>query len=297
MPETIAFIGLGVMGKPMARNLLRAGYGLRVHSRGQGPVEEIGRLGAERAASPAQAAAGADVVITMLPDTPDVVSVMRGERGVLAGASDGALIIDMSSISPIETRQLAEEARARGLAYLDAPVSGGQAGAENATLSIMVGGEESAFERALPIFQVLGKNIVHVGASGSGQICKACNQMVVAITIDAVGEALVLARKAGVDPGRVRQALLGGFAGSRILELHGARMLERQFGPGFRARLHAKDLSIALAAARQYGAFLPATAIVSQMLEAMIAAGDGDLDHAALAALIERLSGVPPGDG
>jgi len=288
----IGFIGLGIMGKPMARNLLKGGYALVVHSRSRSPVEELGGEGAEIAASPQEVAARTQVVITMLPDSPDVEQVYGGEKGVFAGAGPGTLLIDMSSISPVVARELALEAKRRGLDMLDAPVSGGEAGAIGATLSIMIGGEASAVERALPIFQLLGKNIVHVGHSGAGQVTKAANQIVVGVTIAAVSEALVLATKAGVDPAKVRQVLLGGFAQSRVLDAHGQRMLEHNFRPGFRVRLHEKDLNIALAAGGEYGVPLMVTGIVAQMMTAMRSMGRGELDHSGLVTFIEELAKI-----
>lgn len=288
--DVIGFIGLGIMGKPMARNLLRSGYRLVVHNRSRASVEELTRLGARAAADPAETAAAASVVVTMLPDSPDVELVYAGERGLFAGAKPGMLLIDMSTISPVVARRLAAEAERRGCDMIDAPVSGGEAGAVSATLSIMAGGKPEAFARALPIFQALGKNIVHVGEAGAGQVAKAANQIVVGVTIAAVSEALVLARKAGVDPAKVRQVLLGGFAQSRILEAHGQKMLERSFQPGFRIRLHEKDLKIALATGAEYGVPLFVSAVVAQMMGAMRAAGRGELDHAALVTLIEGLA-------
>lgn len=291
MSETIGFIGLGIMGKPMARNLLRAGYPLLVHNRSRAAVEELAREGAAPAASAPEVAAAADVVITMLPDSPDVESVYSGKDGVFAGAKPGVLLIDMSTISPVVARSLAADAERRGYNLLDAPVSGGEAGAVGATLSIMIGGKTSAVERAMPLFQKLGKNIVHVGEAGAGQIAKAANQIVVGVTIAAVSEALVLAAKAGVDPAKVREVLLGGFAQSKILDAHGQKMLDRNFKAGFRLRLHEKDLKIALASGSEYGVPLPTTAVVAQMMASLKATGRGDLDHAALVNLIEELSG------
>jgi 2-hydroxy-3-oxopropionate reductase len=287
---TIGFIGLGIMGKPMARNLLKAGYPLVVHSRSRPPVDELAKEGAKTAASSEEVAARAEVVITMLPDSPDVELVYAGERGVFTGAKPGTLLIDMSSISPVVTRKLALEAERRGLDMIDAPVSGGEAGAIAAALSIMIGGKAGAVERAMPVFQALGKNIVHVGDAGAGQVAKAANQVVVGITIAAVSEALVLAAKAGVDPAKVRQVLLGGFAQSKVLDAHGQKMLERNFKPGFRIRLHEKDLKIALATGSEYGVPLFVTGLVAQMMAAMKATGRGDLDHAGLVTLVEELS-------
>jgi 2-hydroxy-3-oxopropionate reductase len=290
MKEATGFIGLGIMGRPMSLNLLKAGFPLFVHSRSPAPVDEVVAAGAKSASSPRDVAASADVVITMLPDSPDVESVMMGEKGVFGGLRPGALLIDMSTISPVVARRLAAEAEQRGAAMLDAPVSGGEVGAINATLSIMVGGPDEAFQRATPIFEALGKNIVRIGESGAGQVCKACNQVVVALTIEAVSEALVLAQKAGVDPAKVREALLGGFAQSRILDAHGQRILDRSFKPGFRARMHVKDLAIALATGREYDAPLPGTAQTLELYKALLAAGRGGDDHSALVTVLETLA-------
>jgi len=289
---TIGFIGLGIMGKPMARNLIKAAYPLVVHNRSRGVVEELSREGAQTATSPQEVAVRSEVVITMLPDSPDVELVYAGEQGIFAGAKEGRLLIDMSSISPIVARKVAEQAEKQGCDMLDAPVSGGEAGAISGALSIMIGGKALAVERAMPIFQVLGKNIVHVGDPGAGQVTKAANQMVVGTTIAIVSEALVLAAKAGVDPAKVRQALLGGFAQSKILEAHGQKMLERNFKPGFRIRLHEKDMKIALGAGAEYGVPLMVTSEVAQMMTAMRSMGNGDLDHSALVTFIEQLSSV-----
>lgn len=292
---SIGFIGLGIMGKPMARNLLKAGYSLVVHNRSRAAVEELSKEGAQEAASAQEVATGSEVVITMLPDSPDVESVYAGGNGVFAGAKPGMLLIDMSTISPIVSRKLAQEADQRGIDMLDAPVSGGEAGAVSASLSIMIGGKPPGVERAMPIFQALGKNIVHVGEAGAGQVTKAANQMVVGTTIAIVGEALVLAAKAGVDPAKVRQALLGGFAQSRILEAHGLKMLERTFKPGFRIRLHEKDMKIALATGAEYGVPLMVTGQVGQIMTAMRSMGNGELDHSALVKFVEELAKVQLG--
>ena len=286
----IGFIGLGIMGKPMARNLLKAGYTLVVHNRSRGAVEELSKEGAQTAATAKEVAERTEILVTMLPDSPDVELVYSAETGVFAGANRGMLLIDMSSISPIVSRKLAQEAEKQGMDMLDAPVSGGEAGAINATLSIMIGGKAAAVERAMPVFQVLGKNIVHVGDAGAGQVTKAANQMVVGTTIAIVGEALVLSAKAGVDPAKVRQALLGGFAQSKILEAHGQKMLERNFKPGFRIRLHEKDMKIALATGLEYGVPLMVTSQVAQMMTAMRSMGNGELDHAGLIKLVEQMS-------
>src|SRR5713226_1140498 len=291
----IGFIGLGIMGKPMARNLMKAGYSLIVHNRSRPAVEELAKEGARATGNPQQLTAQSEVVITMLPDSPEVDQVFAGDQGVFAGAKQGTLLIDMSSISPVVARRLAKEAESRGLDMLDAPVSGGEVGAIQAALSIMIGGKSAAVERAMAIFQVLGKNIVHVGDSGAGQVTKAANQVVVGLTIAAVSEALVLAAKAGVDPVKVRQVLLGGFAQSRILEAHGQKMLERNFKPGFRIRLHEKDLSIALATGKEYGVPLMLTAVLDQMMNALKTMGKGDLDHSGLVTFIEELAKIEVG--
>ena len=289
-PERVGFIGLGIMGTPMARNLLAVGFPVTVHSRSPGPVERLVAEGAARADSPASAAAASEVTITMLPDTPDVEQVLVGRGGVIDGVADGALVIDMSSIDPRPTREMAETLGAKGVSMLDAPVSGGERGAIDATLSIMVGGEEAAFARAAPIFEALGKSIVLVGPSGAGQVCKACNQLVVAATIEAVAEALLLAERSGVDAAKVRHALMDGFAGSKILEVHGQRMLDRAFDPGFRMRLHRKDARIVEEAAGVTATRIPSFEAVAAQMQRSIDAGDGDLDHSALYAQLARES-------
>jgi 2-hydroxy-3-oxopropionate reductase len=287
--DRVGFIGLGIMGKPMAMNLLAAGYPLTVHSRSPGPVDEVVAAGATRASGAAQVAAASDVTITMLPDTSDVELVLTGAGGVLEGVSAGALVIDMSSIDPAPTRAMAEAFAKRDVAMVDAPVSGGERGAIDGTLSIMIGGEPDAVARAMPMFEVLGKTIVHVGPSGAGQVTKACNQLVVAATIEAVAEALLLAERSGVDPGKVREALLGGFAGSKILEVHGQRMLDRAFDPGFRIRLHRKDARIVEDAANATGTPIPSFAVVAAQLQRALDDGDGDLDHSGLYVGLERM--------
>jgi 2-hydroxy-3-oxopropionate reductase len=286
----IGFIGLGIMGKPMARNLMKTGYPLVVHNRSRAAVDELSKEGAQTAASSKEVAALSEILITMLPDSPDVELVYAGENGVFAGAKPDMLLIDMSSISPVVARKLAADAEKRGVDMIDAPVSGGEAGAIGATLSIMIGGKAAAVERAMPIFQALGKNIVHVGDAGAGQVTKAANQMVVGTTIAIVSEALVLAAKAGVDPAKVRRALLGGFAQSKILEAHGQKMLDRNFKPGFRIRLHEKDMKIALATGSEYGVPLMVTSQIAQMMTAMKSMGNGDLDHAGLVKFVEELA-------
>jgi 2-hydroxy-3-oxopropionate reductase len=292
MPEepTVGFIGLGIMGGPMALNLLHAGYPLVVHNRTRAREEPLVSEGASAADSPRALAAASDVVITMLPDSPDVEAVHFGDDGVLAGARSGQLLIDMSSIAPSVARQVASAASEVGAQALDAPVSGGDVGAREGTLSIMVGGPEDAFDRARPLFDVLGKTIVRLGDAGAGQTAKACNQILVAVTIEAVSEALVLASKAGVDPERLLEVLSGGLAGNKVMEVRRRNFLEHDFTPGFKVELHHKDLGIALRTARELNVFLPTTAIVDQMLSALLAAGDGGLDHSALLKVIEQAS-------
>lgn len=288
---TIGYIGLGIMGKPMTRNLLAAGYPLVVYDLLPGPVEDLVTMGAVGAASPAAVAQAAALVLLCLPDSPDVEAAFLGAHGVLAGARPGQVVVDMSTISPATARTLAAQAAAQGVILLDAPVSGGQVGAVNGTLSIMVGGDAAALEQVRPVLSVLGKTILHLGEAGAGQVAKACNQLVIAVTMEAVAEALVLAAKAGVDPAKVRAALLGGYAYSRVLEGHGERYLTRNFTPGFRARLHYKDLNIALDAGRAYGAPLPTTALVQQLFAALMARGAADQDHTMLVTLLEELAG------
>ncbi len=288
----IGFIGLGIMGRPMALNLKAAGHALLVPER-PSLTDEI-RSAATVVADAAAVAEAADAIILMVPDTPDVERVLFGPHGVAEGIGPGKLVIDMSSISPIATKSFAARINALGADYLDAPVSGGEVGARNAALTIMVGGPEAAFARAEPLFAALGKNITHVGPeNGAGQTCKVCNQIIVALNIQAVGEALTFARKAGADPAKVRQALMGGFASSRILEVHAERMIARTFNPGFRIRLHQKDLNLALTAAREMGMALPNTAVAQQMFSVVAAQGGAELDHSALVTAIERMAGLP----
>jgi 2-hydroxy-3-oxopropionate reductase len=290
MPETVGFIGLGVMGAPMARNLVEAGHPLVVHSRSRGPVDELVAAGAEPASSPREVAERAAVVITMLPDSPAVEDVVLGSDGVLEGASEGDLLIDMSTIHPTVSVAIAEAGRERGVGVLDAPVSGGDVGARDATLSIMVGGEQSDVERAQPLFEALGKTIVHVGEHGAGQVVKACNQVVVAVTIAAVSEALVLGSKAGVEPERILDVLGGGLAANRVMEMRRRNFLEHDFAPGFRIDLHHKDLDIALESGSEYGVPLPVTGLVQQGFRALRAQGHGGDDHSGLLALVEELA-------
>ena len=292
--ETIGFIGLGVMGKPMAGHLLKGGYRLVVHNRSRGAVDELVAAGATAAASPAEVARAATVVITMLPDTPDVERVLTGPDGVLSAIQKDAIVIDMSSISPVATERLAKAVAEKGASMLDAPVSGGEIGAINAALSIMVGGEEAAFARAKPILEKMGnaEKIIHIGKSGAGQVCKVCNQVAIGGALSGVSEAMALAKKAGVDAGKVRQALLGGFAASRVLEVHGERMLTGNYKPGFRTKLYQKDLRLANEAASANGVAVPGTANVTQLVNALVASGGGDLDYAAIATVIFKLAGV-----
>lgn len=288
--ERIGFIGLGSMGKPMARNLLKAGFPVNVLTRTRSKIDDLLAAGALWCDTPKEIAQRSDVVITMLPDTPDVEQVVAGRNGVFDGVRPGMLIIDMSTISPIAVRKLAREAETRGCDFLDAPVSGGDIGAQNATLSIMVGGREAAFNRAMPIFRAMGKTILLIGDSGAGQITKAANQILTAIHIEAVAEALVFAAKAGVDPRKVRQALMGGAAYSRILENHGQKMIDRNFKPGFRMRLHRKDLDITLDAGKAYGAALPVTGQVRELMTETLNDGQGDMDNSSFILLLEKLS-------
>jgi 2-hydroxy-3-oxopropionate reductase len=290
MAERVGFIGLGIMGMPMARNLMDSDYELTVHNRSPEKAEELGKEGATVAATPREVAEKSDVVITMLPDSPQVREVVAGENGVLEGISEGALLIDMSTISPVVTEELAEAVKEKGASMLDAPVSGGDVGAIEGTLSIMVGGEEGDFERAKPLFEAMGKTITHVGPVGAGQVTKAANQVVVALTIEAVSEALVLGSAGGVSPEKILEVLSGGLASNKVMEVKREKFLSHKFDPGFRSELHHKDLGIALAAGREYRVVLPITAIVDQMFDSLIARGRGGWDHSALLTLIEDLS-------
>ena len=296
MPETIGFIGLGVMGAPMARNLLAAGHDLVVHSRSPEPVEALAGEGAQAAGGPSEVAQRSDVVITMLPDSPAVEAVVLGEGGVLDGARRGALLVDMSTIHPTVSIAVAKAAAERGVAALDAPVSGGDVGAREGTLSIMVGGRAEDVERARPLFEVLGKTIVHVGDAGAGQVVKACNQVVVALTIAAVSEALVLGSKAGVEPDRILDVLGGGLAANKVMEVRRRNFLEHDFTPGFRIDLHHKDLNIALESGDAYGVPLPVTAAVQQLMRALRASGHGGDDHSGLLQIVEELAGHRVGE-
>ena len=290
MPESIGFIGLGIMGKPMAHNLLKAGFPLVVQNRHQEITDEFLAEGARAGTRPRDIAASCDVVITMLPGPTQVEGVLEGPGGIIEGAHAGLVVIDMSTITPVVASTLAARLAEYGITLLDAPVSGGDAGAMAGTLSIMVGGDEETFKRCMPIFQALGKTIVHVGASGAGQVVKACNQIVVALVIEAISEALVLGSKAGVDPAKILQVLGGGLAANRVMELRGASMLAHDFTPGGRVRFHHKDLDFALETARRYGVSLPVTALVDQMLASLEVRGHGDLDHSALLTYLEDLA-------
>lgn len=288
---TVGFIGLGVMGRPMARNLLRAGHDLVVHNRSQDPVEQLVAEGALRAGSPAEVANAASIVITMLPDGSDVTQVVLHDGGLLEGASSGLLLIDMSTIRPQTARTVATEASRQGVRVLDAPVSGGEKGAIEGTLSIMVGGSEEDFQEARPLFDTLGAKAVLVGPSGSGQTVKAANQVIVAGMIALVSEAIVLLEAHGIDPVPALKVLAGGLAGNRVLDTKGEAMLRRDFRPGFRVDLHHKDLRIALDAASENNVVLPVTAVVAQLLIALRAQGCGDLDHGAILMIVDELSG------
>ncbi|MDQ3186709.1 MAG: 2-hydroxy-3-oxopropionate reductase [Pseudomonadota bacterium] len=289
----IGFIGLGIMGKPMAGRLIKGGHALFLHSR-SGVPEELLEQGGKACSSPSEVAQHADIIITMLPDTPDVGRVLFDENGVAqglaTGLSEGKIVMDMSSISPLETRAFAARINQLGCDYVDAPVSGGDIGAKNATLTIMVGATETVFEKVKPVLELLGQSITLIGSSGAGQTCKIANQIIVALTIEAVGEALVFASKAGADPARVRQALMGGFASSRVLEVHGERMIKRTFEPGFRIELHQKDLNLALSGARALGVSLPNTAATQELFNACTAHGSAKLDSSAVVRVLEKLA-------
>jgi 2-hydroxy-3-oxopropionate reductase len=292
MAERIGFIGLGIMGRPMALNLRKAGYALWVYARRANLMDPLLRIGAVACFSPQAVAEQSDIIITMVSDTPDVEEVILGKNGIIWGAKAGSLVIDMSSIAALTTRRIAVALAEKGIAMLDAPVSGGDQGAIAGTLSIMVGGKASQFERALPLFKILGKNIIHVGDHGAGQIAKTCNQIIVSQTVAAIGEAFILAKAAGVDPANVRAALLGGFAGSRILEVHGQRMLERNFQPGFKTKLHHKDLKIAMQTAYELGVAIPGTALAAQYLNVLMGTAQGELDSSAMVMAQEQASAI-----
>ena len=286
----IGFIGLGIMGKPMAEHLVKAGNTLYVYDVVPQSVADLKRQGAIACASSKEVAVKTGIVFIIVPDTPDVDAVIFGKNGVAEGIKPGSIVVDMSSISPIATKEFAKKLKAMGVEMLDAPVSGGQVGAQNASLSIMVGGPAEIFEKIKPYFELMGKNIVLIGGNGDGQTCKVANQIVVALNIEAVAEALLFASKAGADPAKVRAALMGGFAHSRILELHGERMIKRTFQPGFRVRLHQKDLNLALESARKMGLSLPNTATAQELFNSLAAHGGSDLDHSALVQALENLA-------
>jgi 2-hydroxy-3-oxopropionate reductase len=294
MPETIGFIGLGLMGRPMAKNLLKAGYPLVVHSRSKGPVDELVAAGARAAASPADVARLATRIITMVPDSPDVELVLDGPEGVFTAIQKGTIVIDMSSIAPAVARRLAARASSLGATMLDAPVSGGDIGAAAGTLSIMVGGDAPAFAAVKPLLEVMGnpEKVVRIGDAGAGQLCKLCNQMVIGGTLLAVAEALALARKAGVDAAKVREALLGGFAASRVLEVHGERALKSTYKPGFKTHLYAKDMRNVIGTLAEHDTPAPVAALVQQLLHATMAAGRGEDDNSIMAKTVFELAGL-----
>ena len=292
MSINVGFIGPGIMGRPMALNLMKGGNKLWAYARRPETLHPLVEAGATACATAAEVAKYADVIFTMVSDTPDVESVIFGESGIAKHARSGSVIVDMSTISPTATKKFADRLAKQGVEMLDAPVSGGETGAINATLSIMVGGKTKVFERVKPLFELMGKNIVLIGGNGAGQVAKACNQIVVAVTIAAVAEALTFARKNGTDPAKVREALMGGFAGSKIMEVHGKRMLDNDFKPGFKVGLHQKDMRIVMETAHQLGVALPAAAMVTQHLNALMGTGDTDLDSAAVVKVIERMSGM-----
>ena len=288
-PLKIGFVGLGIMGAPMASHLIQAGHQLFVYTLGKMP-EAIASSSATQCTSARGVAERADIIIVMVPDTPDVEAALFSEHGIAAGLTAGKVVVDMSSISPISTKAFAKKINALGCDYLDAPVSGGEVGAKNATLSIMVGGPEATFERVKPLFELMGKNITLVGGNGDGQTAKVANQIIVALNIEAVAEALLFAARAGADPARVRQALMGGFASSKILEVHGDRMVKRTFDPGFRIELHQKDLNLALSSARALGVALPNTAMAQELFNSCVAYGGKAWDHSAMVRALEKMS-------
>ena len=285
----LGFVGLGIMGGPMAGHLVNAGHEVFINTRSKVP-EGLASSAAIQCASPQEVASKADIIFTMVPDTPDVEKVLFGDKGITFGLSKGKVVVDMSSISPIATKEFAKKINALGCDYLDAPVSGGEVGAKNATLSIMVGGDEKIFEKVKPILELMGKNINLVGGNGDGQTAKVANQIIVALNIEAVAEALLFASKAGADPAKVRQALMGGFAGSKILEVHGERMVKRTFDPGFRIELHQKDLNLALNSARALGVSLPNTATAQELFNSCSAHGGKAWDHSAMVRALEKLA-------
>jgi 2-hydroxy-3-oxopropionate reductase len=285
----LGFVGLGIMGAPMAAHLVAAGHQVFINTRSKIP-QELANSAAIACASPAEVASKADIIITMLPDTPDVEKVLFGENGIAAGLSKGKIVVDMSSISPIASKEFAKKINDLGCEYVDAPVSGGQVGAKAASLTIMVGASEATFAKVKPVFELMGKNITLVGGNGAGQITKVANQIIVALNIEAVAEALVFASKAGADPAKVREALMGGFASSKILEVHGERMIKRTFDPGFRIELHQKDLSLALSSAKALGVSLPNTATAQELFNSCSAHGGKAWDHSAMVKALENMA-------
>ena len=288
----IGFIGLGIMGRPMALNLINAGHSVSVHARRPAMMTSLTDAGATACNTSADVASNADIIFICVSDTQDVEQVILGDEGILKTIKKDSVVVDMSTISPSATRKLATQLTEHNVHMLDAPVSGGEQGAIDGALSIMVGGDEEIFNRVLPLFEVMGKNIVHIGDNGAGQVTKACNQVLIGQTIAAIGEAYILASASGVDPAKVRQALLGGFAGSRALESHGQRMLDRNFKPGFKARLHQKDMRIAMEAAHELGIALPGAAVVTNYLNAVVGHGNGENDSISILELQEQLSGI-----
>ena len=291
MAMKIGFIGLGIMGRAQALNLIKAGYTVNVHARRVESMQPLKDAGASTFASPKDCAAQSDVIITMVADTPDVEQVIFADGGIIHGAKPGSVVVDMSTISPVATRSMAQRLAAKGVDMLDAPVSGGEVGAVNGTLTIMVGGKQAVFDKIKPVLEAMGKTITLVGDNGAGQVAKACNQIVVGVSIEAVSEALTLARSMGVDPAKVREALMGGFAGSKIMEIHGKRIIDNDFKPGFKTKLHQKDMRIVLDAAHSIGLNLPGAALFAQHLNALMGSGDGELDSSAVAKVLERASG------
>ena len=294
MSETVGFIGLGLMGRPMAKNLIKRAFRVVAHSRSQGTVDDVVVAGAERATSPADVARRATRIVTMVPDSPDVEQVLEGPDGVFGAMQRGTILIDTSTIAPATARRLASRAKELGATMLDAPVSGGEIGAINASLSIMVGGDAEAFAAVKPILDAMGNpdRVIRIGESGAGQVCKVCNQMVIGATLAGVSEAFALARKAGVDPALVREALLGGFAASRVLEVHGERILNANYTPGFRAELYSKDMRIVSRTLAEHDVPAPVAAVVQQLVYALTARGDGEMDYSALATVVFDLAGL-----
>jgi 2-hydroxy-3-oxopropionate reductase len=292
MSTHVGFIGLGIMGRPQALNLLKAGHKMSVYARRAESMQPLKEAGATICESPKEVASQSDIIFIMVSDTAAVESVIAGDRGLIHGVKPGSIVVDMSTISPTTTKALAMDLAARNVAMLDAPVSGGEIGAVNGTLAVMVGGKAEAFEKVKPLLECMGKTITHVGDSGAGQVAKACNQIVVALTIEAVAEAMLFAQKNGVDTSKVRDALMGGFANSKILEVHGKRMLDDNYAPGFKTYLHQKDMNIVMQTAHQLGIGLPGASLVAQQFNALVGAGDGDLDSSAIMKVIQRINSI-----